>query len=364
VTVAGVVTADAGRLGTPALIAIQDSTGGIVVKVPDGTVAPARGIGVIVTGPIADPYGQLEIRPAAGGIRLTGPGAIPSPADVVVADLGEGTEAILVDIVGVTSRAPSKSTSGDLTFDFADGSGHAFRVIADGSSGVTPSTVPIGRTVRLTGVAGQRASRKGVLDGYRIWIRDRADVVVVAGPTPTPSGPTAISVAAALAKADGVSVVIEATVTAGTALLDSSGRRIVVQDGSGAVEVLLPVGSAGPAVGSVIRVKGAMAHAWGRAATAGCDGRGSARDDPGPAGDARVTARPGGRVAARPDLGGDHEGRAVRRSVARRGCARRLEGGPRSCSRPGRCGHSVDAPRGRRLGDHRRDREAAVPHRH
>jgi DNA/RNA endonuclease YhcR with UshA esterase domain len=271
VTVAGVVTADAGRLGTPALIAIQDSTGGIVVKVPDGTVAPARGIGVIVTGPIADPYGQLEIRPAAGGIRLTGPGAIPSPADVVVADLGEGTEAILVDIVGVTSRAPSKSTSGDLTFDFADGSGHAFRVIADGSSGVTPSTVPIGRTVRLTGVAGQRASRKGVLDGYRIWIRDRADVVVVAGPTPTPSGPTAISVAAALAKADGVSVVIEATVTAGTALLDSSGRRIVVQDGSGAVEVLLPVGSAGPAVGSVIRVKGAMAHAWGaprlRAAT-------------------------------------------------------------------------------------------------
>jgi hypothetical protein len=271
VTVAGVVTAEAGRLGTPALIAIQDSTGGIVVKVPDGIVAPVRGIGVIVTGPIADPYGQLEIRPAAGGIRLTGPGAIPSPTDVVATDLGEGTEAILVDIVGLTSRPPSKGTSGDLMFDFADGAGHAFRVIADGSSGVTASTVPIGRTVRLTGVAGQRASRKGVLDGYRIWIRDRADVVVVSGPSPTPSGTTSISIAAALAKADGASVVVEATVTAGTALLDSSGRRIVVQDGTGAVEVLLPVGSAGPAVGSVIRVTGAMAHAWGarrlRAAT-------------------------------------------------------------------------------------------------
>jgi hypothetical protein len=95
--------------------------------------------------------------------------------------------------------------------------------------------------------------------------------VVVSGPSPTPSGTTSISIAAALAKADGASVVVEATVTAGTAFLDSSGRRIVVQDGTGAVEVLLPVGSAGPAVGSVIRVTGAMAHAWGaprlRAAT-------------------------------------------------------------------------------------------------
>ena len=33
--------------------------------------------------------------------------------------------------------------------------------------------------------------------------------------------------------------------TAGTALLDSSGRRIVVQDASGAIEVLLPSGYAG-----------------------------------------------------------------------------------------------------------------------
>ena len=263
VTVAGVVTAEAGRLGTPSLIAIQDSTGGIVVKIPDGIVTPARGIGVIVTGPIADPYGQLEIRPAASGIRLTGPGAIPSPADVLAMDLGEGTEGVLVDIVGVTSRPPTKGTSGDLSFDFADASGRAFRVLADGSSGVTASTVPIGRTLRLTGVAGQRASRKGVLDGYRIWIRDRADVVIVAGPGPTPSAAPAISIAAALAKADGVPVVIEATVTAGTALLDSSGRRIVVQDGTGAIEVLLPVGSAGPAVGSVVRIAGAMAHAWG-----------------------------------------------------------------------------------------------------
>lgn len=263
VTVAGVVTAESGRLGTPSLIAIQDSTGGIVVKVPDGIVTPVRGIGVLVTGAIADPYGQLEIRPAAGGIRLTGPSAPPSPADVVAADLGEGTEGILIDIVGVTSRPPTKGTSGDLSFDFVDGSGHAFRVLADGSSGVSAASVPLGRTLRLTGVAGQRASRKGALDGYRIWIRDRTDVVVVSAPGPTPSPAPTTSIAAALARGDGAQVVIEATITAGNSLLDSSGRRIVVQDGTGAIEVLLPVGSAGPAVGSVLRIAGTTAHAWG-----------------------------------------------------------------------------------------------------
>ena len=216
---------------------------------PDGIAAPIRGIGVIVTGPIADPYGQLEIRPAAGGIRLTGLGTLPSPADVVATELGEGSEGILVDVVGVASRPPSKGTSGDLSYDFADAAGHAFRVMADGSSIVVATIVPIGRQLRITGVAGQRASRKGVLDGYpdldpRSRGRRRR-MPPLAGPTP--SGAPTISIAAALAKADGAPVVIEATVTAGTSLLDSSGRRIVLQDGTGAIEVLLPVRSAGPA---------------------------------------------------------------------------------------------------------------------
>ena len=67
----------------------------------------------------------------------------------------------------------------------------------------------------------------------------------------------------ALAVADGTSVTIEATVTAGVSLLDSSGRRIVVQDPSGAIEVLLPSGTAAPSVGVRIRVTGSTGHAWG-----------------------------------------------------------------------------------------------------
>jgi len=52
-------------------------------------------------------------------------------------------------------------------------------------------------------------------------------------------------------------------VTATTNLLDASGRRIVVQDATGAVEVLLPAGFAAPTVGSRIRVAGKMSMAYG-----------------------------------------------------------------------------------------------------
>lgn len=263
VTVAGVVTAEAGRLGTPSVIAIQDSTGGITVRLPDGFAAPVRGTGVVVTGPINDPYGQLELRPATGGIVLTGPGSLPSPTDIVATDLGEGTEGLLVDLVGVASKPASKGTSGDLSIDLLDLSGHAFRVLVDGSSGITSGDLPTGRQLRITGIAGQRASRKGALDGYRIWARDRHDVVPITAPAPAPTGAPAISIRSALAKPDGTPVIIEATVTAGTSLLDTSARRIVVEDGSAAIEVLLPAGTAGPAVGSVLRIAGVTAHAWG-----------------------------------------------------------------------------------------------------
>jgi hypothetical protein len=46
-------------------------------------------------------------------------------------------------------------------------------------------------------------------------------------------------------------------------LLDSSGRRIVVQDRSGAIEVLLPTGTSAPAVGTALRVTGTTGLAWG-----------------------------------------------------------------------------------------------------
>jgi uncharacterized protein YdeI (BOF family) len=266
VTVAGVVTAEGGRLGLPPLIAIADGTAGIVVRMPDGSASPARGTTVLVKGTLADPYGQLELRPAAGGFRVTGSGSLPTPLVLAAADLGEATEARLAEITGTVKTAPQKGTSGDLTIDLVDRSGVTFRVIADGSSQILVSDLAKGRSYRLTGIVGQRASRKGALDGYRLYLRDRADVVAVTSPgTPgSSSAPATVTqIATALALPDGTAVTIGATVTAGTSLLDSSGRRIVVQDGTGAIEVFLPAGAAAPTVGSHVRVSGATGHAWG-----------------------------------------------------------------------------------------------------
>jgi hypothetical protein len=265
VTVVGVVTAEAGRLGTPSLIDITDATGGIVVRVPDGEVAPGRGATIRVTGPLADPYGQLEIRPAASGFHLTGTGLLPSPLAVSAPQLGEGTEGQLVQIAGTVRTTPTKGTSGDLTIEVVDASGRSFRANADGSAGIASSDIPRNQVLRLVGIVGQRASRKDALDGYRIWLRDRGDISIVPGTSPSasPSAAGTVSIATALEAPDGTRLSIEATVTAGGALLDSSGRRVVVQDDSAAIEVLLPLGTAAPGAGTHLRIVGEKAHAWG-----------------------------------------------------------------------------------------------------
>jgi OB-fold nucleic acid binding domain len=52
-------------------------------------------------------------------------------------------------------------------------------------------------------------------------------------------------------------------VTAGANLLDSSGRRVVVQDASGAIEILLPKDTAAPQVGARLRATGRVGRAYG-----------------------------------------------------------------------------------------------------
>lgn len=273
VTVRGVVTAEPGRLGTPALFAIADATAGIVVKLPSGVTPPRRGRLLAVTGPLADPYGQVEIRPALGGIAFEGTGPIPSPIDLPSSGPSEATEARLVRLTGTALAKPSKSTSGDITLLVETATGTEVRVMADGSSGLTATSFVKGTRYRIVGIAGQRASRKGELDGYRVWVRDGQDVTLLpSGSTPSPSGTTpgtsgtggatVVPISAALRTADRV-VTIEATVTAGASLLDSSGRRIVVQDASGAIEVLIPKDASAPQVGARIRAVGKAGRAYG-----------------------------------------------------------------------------------------------------
>ena len=275
VTVRAIVTAESGRLGSPRLLAIGDDTGGIVVRLPLGEAGPARGALVVVTGQLAAPFGQLELRPKVGGIRSDGVGQLPEPSALGQSGPGESSEGRLVSTVGRLLAQPSRSSGGDLVFRFERPGGSRFIVQADASSGVSATLLQPHATYRVVGIVGQHASRKGALDGYRIWARDRSDLSLqTADPSPSAPGspspsPSAsgfpdlvISIAQAL-RQTARQVVVEATVTATTTLLDASGRRIVVQDATAAVEVLLPAGSTRVTVGSRIRVDGIMGTAYG-----------------------------------------------------------------------------------------------------
>jgi hypothetical protein len=273
VIVAGIVTADVGRIGSTSVVALADASGGLLVRIPAGSTAPPRGSNLQVAGPIAAPYGQLELRPAADGIQATGTAQAVTAFPISTADLGEATEGRLVELAGIAATTAKRSTTGELSIDLRDAGGVVFRVMATASSGVTIADLPVGAPLRVTGIVGQRASRVGALDGYRLWLRDRSDIRIggagppggsgSAGPSPVPTSPEVIGIATILAQPDGTAVVAEGTVTAGASLLDTSGRRIVIEDGTGAIEVLLADVGTAPSVGSRLRIDGQSAHAWG-----------------------------------------------------------------------------------------------------
>jgi len=284
VVVRGTVIAEAGRTGIPHVAWIADVSGGIGVRLPAGAATPSRGRLVEVTGKLAAPYGQLEVRPAVDGTIDLGAGPAPAAIDLGSAPLGESTEGRLVTVVGTLPKRPTRASSGDITLAIERPAGGAVKVIADGSSGLGVSGFQVGATYRLTGIVGQHASRAGALDGYRIWIRDGNDVTRLAAPSPTPTPspkptktpkpsptPRASSSAAAasivsIARARGItgqSVGIVAVVTAPAALLDSTDRRIVVQDATGAIEVHLPKAAPPPPVGTRVLVTGTMGTAYG-----------------------------------------------------------------------------------------------------
>ncbi len=271
VFVRGVVVAEAGRLGTPPLFAIADGTGGLPIKLRDGQSAPSRGSVIEVRGTIADPYGQTELRLAADGLAVTGSAKVPTAIALTPAGAGEATEGRLARIKGTVAANPAKSTSNDTAFIIEGADGTPLKVIADASAGIDLAAVRRGASVTVVGIVGQRASRKGALDGYRLWLRNQADVMVTAAPTPSPT-PSAsapggssgrlVPIARAIAR-EGDQVTIEGTVTTDRTLLDASGRRAVVEDGTAAIELYLA--SAEPSIRAGVRVRasGTVGRAWG-----------------------------------------------------------------------------------------------------
>ncbi len=334
VTARGVVVAEAGRLGTAPLLAIGDATGGLVVRLPAGTGSFRRGLTIEVTGKLAAPYGQLEIRPKRSDIVMRGNIGMPAPQAIGTVPLDEGLELRLVTMTGRLAKKPTRTAAGDVTMLMERDGGPAVKVTADVSSRIGVGSLKAGASYRIVGVVGQRASRSGVFDGYRIWVRDAADLAVIgapgSSPAPSPSAsasspavPT-VTIARALRITDRV-VAIGAVVTAPGIVLDSTGRRIVVQDATGAIEIVLPTGTPAPPVGTRVRAEGRIGVAYGAPRLRGeaitIIGRGAS---PAPGRPARCPDRDP-RVAA-----GDGLRPSDRRSQARRSMACRDPGGHRT----------------------------------
>jgi hypothetical protein len=277
--VQGVVTVRPGRVLGDRTICLQDSSAGICVRLPDGVSAVAGDV-LIVDGTLADPYGNLELRPAANGVTRVGSAALPPARNLSMSELGEATEGLLALVKG-TLTTSSASSTGAITVMLEDATGEG-RVYVHAPLGMTRDQFPRGRRLSVYGIVGDR------LGLYRLWPRDAGDFVTEASPpaapTPTPTGlpapiatsppggggqpgPTpsvagSVSIGEALRRV-GQKVTVDGVVSAPAGLLDADGRRLTIQDGSGAILLRLPIGAASAAVGQRLRATGEVGTYYG-----------------------------------------------------------------------------------------------------
>lgn len=277
--VSGVVTAPTGRILGEQIIAIQDASGGICVKLPAGSypdVVPGRLI--VVDGVLAAPYGNLELRAIEGGVAVVDTTSQPQPRRLSLAGLNETTEGLLALVSGTIRRIDSAS-SGSLTLILEDTSGEG-RVFFFGALGMSRSDFAVGQQIEVTGIVGDR------LGLYRLWPRSQSDIAhvptgggstpPVAGSPPAATnppatggeppngtaGPTVIAIAQALGR-HGQQVAVEGIVNVQAGLLDADPRRIAVEDASAGIMVRLPADFAAPPIGQRLRLIGQVSTYYG-----------------------------------------------------------------------------------------------------
>ena len=279
------MTAEPGRILDQRVLVVQDGTGGILIRLAKDAPTDdlARGRIVQATGELAAPYGNLELRlDDPDDLTAIGTGGLPEPEALTSDQLGEPSEGILATVTGEIEDV-DRGSGGSLTVVVSDGHGEA-RVVLDKQLEEHGPRLVVGRRLTATGIVGQRASRSGRQDGYRLWPRDGQDLVVDANPQPTPTPaprptatprptptprptrsprPSAPPLTRIRDASFGSTVTVEGVVTAPAGLLDSDGRRVTIQDGSGGILLRLPEDQGAPQLGARIRASGEVATYYG-----------------------------------------------------------------------------------------------------
>ena len=202
----------------------------------------------------------------AADVVVIGSGGLPTPVSVTSHGIDESSEGLLAKSGG-TVILVERRTGGAFSVTVRDDEGTA-QVYVHAELGLDAASIQRGQHLVVTGIVGQRASGAGAADGYRLWPRDGADIEAsvsappTATPRPDPGRPGGQSPrgrpprARIRDAAPGESLTIVGTVTSAAGFIDSEGRRVTVEDSSGAILVRYPDGAAPARVGTVIRASG------------------------------------------------------------------------------------------------------------
>ena len=232
---------------------VADATGGIAVILADG--AFARGQRLRITGELDDRFSQRTLRAGSAASLGSAPG--PAPTTTTSGAVGEDLEGRLIATSGAIVGSPTTLSSG-LAFDVDDGSG-ATRVVIGTATGIDTSAWLRGMNVAIIGVTGQRDSTGSGTDGYRVLLRDPADVLAVTpsgGPSPSPgAGGEGVTPIAEARQADrGTSLTVRGTVTLPGGLVDED--TAVIQDATGAILLRIGEGAGTLKLGARVEASG------------------------------------------------------------------------------------------------------------
>jgi hypothetical protein len=158
VTVLGSVTVPTGVFTANQSFALRDDTGGIYVYGRGAAALPLDlGDRVCVTGRLALYHGLLEISPEK--VSRVGRGDPPAPRAIESAQLGDGTEGLLVSITGVAS---------DVEENPFRAGGAA--VYLDRDTGASAKSLVEGCPVTVVGLSAD-------YDGPQLWPRSQEDII-------------------------------------------------------------------------------------------------------------------------------------------------------------------------------------------
>lgn len=246
---------------------LVDGSAGIAVLVSGGTFP--RGHLVRVTGELDDRYHQRTLRAAASAVVVIGPAPEPDGLPSGTGAIGEELESELV-LVSAEIVSSATQLSGAVAYEIDDGSGPA-RLLVPDSAAIDQSGWQRGTILDARGVVGQRDSSGTGTTGYRVQLRDQADVLAVAQPSPsaspsvtsspggTPSpapsdDPSVVSIATARRAAPNARLRVRGVVTLPSSVLGEG--TAAIQDGSGAIILRIGDEAGELALGELVQVDG------------------------------------------------------------------------------------------------------------